>query len=205
MNWNVRALMNNDCEATRRVSSSRLGVSAIPNSLKSGHQTPFLRRALSRFLLPACLASLATLGVLSARLVHAQPNTPMSQQNAQNSVQSQVSWFQNSTRSAPNYGGGGGGGYGLVWRQFQILQGAYIAFKATLTAQQVSSGANELAELDAGLGILEEAFTNFQQEVADGQSSTSAFNDMCQVLNQAAGVWLQEFNSDCSRMQVGWR
>ena len=69
----------------------------------------------------------------------------------------------------------------------------------------MSAGANELAELDAGLGILEEAFTNYQQDVADGQSSTSAFNNMCQVLRQASGVWLQEFNSDCSRLQVGWQ
>jgi hypothetical protein len=160
------------------------------------------------------LAVLTALMILSVGLLYAQvpwgyapppiptPNTPMAQRNAQTTVQSQVTWFRNSTQTAPNYGGGG---YGLVWQQFQMLQGAYNAFKATLADQQISAGANELAELDAGLGILEEAFTNYQQEVADGQSSTSAFNEMCQVLNQAAGVWLQEFNSDCSRLRVGWR
>jgi hypothetical protein len=129
----------------------------------------------------------------------------MSQQNARSTVQSQVSWFQNSTRTASSYGGGGGQGYGLVWQQFQALQTTFNGFKATLTDQQISAGANELAELDAGLGILEEAFTNFQQEVADGQSSNAAFNDMCQVLYQASGVWVQEFNSACNRLQVGWR
>jgi hypothetical protein len=160
-------------------------------------------------------AGLAGLAILSAGLLYAQvpwgygpppggptPNTPMAQQNAQRTVQSQVNWFQNRTQSASNYGGGG---YGMVWQQFQTLQGAYNAFKATLSPQQLSSGANKLAELDAGLGILEEAFTNYTQDVADGQSSASAFNNMCQVLYRASGVWLQEFNSVCNRLQVGWQ
>ncbi len=125
----------------------------------------------------------------------------MAQRSAQTTVQAQVTWFQNSTRTASNYGAGG---YGTVWQQFQMLQGAFNAFKATLTQQQLSGGANELAELDAGLGILGEAFSNYQQDVADGQSSVSAFNNMCQVLRQASGVWLQEFNSNCSRLRVGW-
>ncbi|HVM49482.1 MAG TPA: hypothetical protein VMU04_15745 [Candidatus Acidoferrum sp.] len=159
------------------------------------------RAARVKLVLAAALAGTATLGVLSAR----QPNIPMSQQNAQLNVQSQVSWFQNSTRTASNYGGGGGDGYGLVFQQFQTLQGTYNAFKASLSPQQIAAGANELAELDAGLGILSEAFGNFQQEVAEGQSSTSAFNEMCQVLYQASGVWLQEFNSVCSRLRVGWQ
>jgi hypothetical protein len=161
------------------------------------------------------VVGLAGLAILWAGLLDAQvpwgygpppggptPNTPMAQQNAQRTVRSQVNWFQNSTQSASNYGGGG---YGMVWQQFQMLQGAYNAFKATLTQQQLSSGANQVAELDAGLGILEEAFTNYTQDVANGQSSASAFNNMCQVLYQASGVWLQEFNSVCSRLRVGWR
>ena len=161
------------------------------------------------------VVGLAGLAILSAGLLYAQvpwgygpppggptPNTAMAQQNAQRSVQSQVNWFQNSTQSASNYGGGG---YGMVWQQFQTLQGAYNAFKATLNPQQLSSGANKLAELDAGLGVLEEAFTNYTQDVTDGQSSASAFNNMCQVLYQASGVWLQEFNSVCNRLQVGWQ
>ena len=206
MRWNLRALVKNDAGMAQPVRCARFSVVSPADSLKAGHQRPKLRRALSRFVLPACLAGVAGLAVLSARLAQArQPNSPMSQQNAQTSVQSQVSWFRNSTRSAANYGGGGAGGYGLVWQRFQTLQTTFNAFKATLTDQQISAGANELAELDAGLGILEEAFTNYQQEVENGQSSTSAFSEMCQVLYQAAGVWLQEFNSDCSRLQVGWR
>lgn len=157
---------------------------------------------------------LAGLCILSSMLLRAQvpwgyppppfmptPSTPMAQRNAQQSVRSQVTWVQNSTQTAPNYGNGG---YGLIWQQFQILRAAFSAFKGTLNPQQLSAGANEIAELDAGLDILQEAFTNYQQEIADGQSGTTAFNNMCQVLYQASGVWLQEFNSDCSRLRVGW-
>ena len=164
------------------------------------------REPLGRVVLPAFCAALLALGLLWPRLLLGQPlTTPMSQQNAQANVQARVAWFQNATRSATSYGGGGAGGYGLVWRSFTSWQATYSAFKATLTPTQATAGANELAELDAGLGIIEEAFTNFQQEVANGQSSTMAFNNVCQVLYRASGVWLQEFNADCSRMQVGWR
>jgi hypothetical protein len=173
-----------------------------------------MKRNMKRLVAHPRLAGLTVLMLMSVGLLCAQvpwgyppppmptPTTPMAQRSAQTTVQSQVSWFQNSTQTAPSYGGQG---YGLVWQQFQALQGAYNAFKATLSDRQISAGANELAELDAGLGILEEAFTNYQQEVSDGQSSTSAFNEMCQVLNQAARVWLQEFNSDCNRLRIGWR
>jgi hypothetical protein len=174
-----------------------------------------MKSNLRKLVLRSRLLGLAGLALLSAGLLCAQvpwgyypppagppSNTPMAQRSALQAVQSQVTWFQNSTRTASNYGDGG---YGMVWQQFQALQGAYGAFKGTLTQSQLSSGANELAELDAGLAILQEAFTNYQQEVANGQSSASAFNNMSQVLYQASGVWLQEFNSDSNRLRVGWR
>jgi hypothetical protein len=174
-----------------------------------------MRTHLRKAALPTGLGTLTAFILLSSSLLHGQapwnygpppggptPNTPMAQRSAQQAVQSQVNWFQNSTRTASNYGDGG---YGQVWQQFQVLRGAYGAFKGTLSQQQVNAGANELAELDGGLDILQEAFSNYQQEVAAGQSSASAFNNMCQVLYQASGVWLQEFNRDCSRLRVGWR
>jgi hypothetical protein len=159
-----------------------------------------------RSVLPALSAALLALGLLWPRLLLGQAlMTPVSQQNARANVQARVAWFQNATRSATGYGGGGAGGYGLVWRSFEIWQTTYNTFKATLTPTQAAAGANRLASLDSGLGIIEEAFTNYQQGVANGQSRTMAFDRLCQVLYRASGVWLQQFNADCSRLQVGWR
>jgi hypothetical protein len=129
------------------------------------------------------------------------PTTPDAQRNAMSSVQSQVGWLQNATRTASGYDTGA---VGLVWRQFQTLRGAYDAFTRTLNLQQVADGANELAELSSGLNIIQEAFSNYQDDVASGRSAAFAFRDMCQVLNQAAGTWLQEFNQDCRSLRVGW-
>ena len=116
-------------------------------------------------------------------------------------VRSRVAWLQNATRTAPSYATGADG---LVWQQFQLLRGAYQAFTMTLNPQQAANGANDLAELASGLDILQEAFSNYQDDVANGRDQSAALRDMCQVLRQAAGVWLQEFNKDCSRLRAGW-
>jgi hypothetical protein len=68
----------------------------------------------------------------------------------------------------------------------------------------LAQGANDLAELDAGLGIIQEAFNNYQEAVAAGQNANSALRDMCQVLREASQVWLQELNNRCSKLRVGW-
>lgn len=130
----------------------------------------------------------------------AVPTTPTAQRSALNSVRSQVRWLQNATRTASDYNGGAG----MVWQQFQYLRGAYNNLTMTLTPQQQGYGANELAELSSGLDVLQEAFTNYQNDVAGGRSAAMALNDLCQVLGQAAGVWLQELNQDCSNLRVGW-
>ena len=62
----------------------------------------------------------------------------------------------------------------------------------------------QLAELDAGLDIIQEAFTDYQTGVANGQSAYSALANMCRVLNEAIGVWAQEFKQDCRQLRVGW-
>ena len=129
----------------------------------------------------------------------APPTNPSAQRGAAGGVRAQVGWVQNACQTAPSYGDGG---YGNVWQQFQNLRGAYVGFKNTLTPQQLSAGANEIAELDAGLDILQESFNNYQEDVAAGQSTNSALNSLCQVLSQASGVWLQEFNRDCGRIGV---
>jgi hypothetical protein len=155
------------------------------------------------------LGLLVSLAVLYANLVSAQapwpfaaPTTPMAQRNAMNLVVNQVSWFQNATRTASSYAGGGG--YGLLVQQFQAVRDQYSGFKSTLNPQQLNSGANQLAELDSGLEIIQEAFADYQNAVANGQSNSSAFTNMRQVLTEAMGVWVQEFKQNCRQLRVGW-
>lgn len=130
------------------------------------------------------------------------PTTPQAQRNALTNLRSRVDWLQSATRTAPNYAAGSG--IDNLWQQFQMLRGSYTAFKATLNLRQLTEGANELAELDAGLDIIQEAFGNYQEDVASGRSVSVALRDTCQVLREAAGLWLQELNADCARLRVGW-
>jgi len=162
----------------------------------------------SRFALPLGLGFLAGVAALCASMVYAQaqwpfaaPTTPMAQRNALNLLLNQLSWFQNATRTASAYSGNG---YGLLMQQFQAVRDQYNGLKSTLTPQQLSAGANQLAELDSGLNIIQEAFNDYQAEVANGQSSNSAFVNLCQVLRQAMSVWTQELRRDCSQLRVGW-
>lgn len=129
------------------------------------------------------------------------PATPQAQRNAFGAVKSQVGWVQNATQVAPNYGAQG---YGNVWQAFEGLREAYRAFKATLSPQQLAYGANQLAEFDAGLDIIAEAFTNYQEDVSAGRPAGPALRNMCSVIRQACGLWLQELNKTCSRLHVGF-
>ena len=130
------------------------------------------------------------------------PTNPMAQRSSLNLVLSQVSWFQNATRTASSYTGSAG--YGMLLQQFQAVRDRYSALKGTLNPQQLSSGANQLAELDSGLDIIQEAFTDYQTAVANGQSSSSAFANLSRVLNEALRVWTQELKQDCRQLRVGW-
>jgi hypothetical protein len=161
-----------------------------------------------KLLLPAAVGLSVSLAAFYANVVSAQapwpfapPTTPMAQRNAMNLVINQVNWFQNATRTASSYAGGG---YGLLVQQFQTVRDQYAGFKSTLNPQQLTSGANQVAELDSGLEIIQEAFTDYQAAVANGQSNYSAFSNMRRVLNEAMGVWGQEFRRDCSQLRVGW-
>ena len=158
--------------------------------------------------LPLGLGLLVSLAVLWASVIYAPaqvpfaaPTTPMAQRNALNLVVNQVNWFQNATRTASSYAGGG---YGLLVQQFQAVREQYNGLKSTLTPQQLASGANQLAELNSGLDIIQEAFTDYQTAVANGQSSTTAFANLRQVLNEAMRVWAQELKQDCRQLRVGW-
>ena len=161
-----------------------------------------------KLVLPAALGLLVSLAAFYSNRASAQapwpfapPTTPMAQRNAMNLVVNQVSWFQNATRTASAYNGTG---YGLLVQQFQAVRDQYAGFKSTLNPQQLNAGANLVAELDSGLDIIQEAFTDYQTAVANGQSNSSAFSNMSRVLNEAMGVWVQEFKRDCSQLRVGW-
>ena len=118
-----------------------------------------------------------------------------------NSVRSQVNWLQNSTRTAGNYGAQG---YGNVWQAFQGLRQTFVALTQTLTPQQLANGANELAELNAGLDIIQEVFPNYEEDVAAGRPVNLALADMCRVLREASALWSQELNKTASRIRIGW-
>ena len=153
----------------------------------------------------AGLGLLACLVTASVVRVGAQPIWPrvvavtaMAQNNAMNVVQNQVRLCQNATHGSSYMNG-----YALLTQQFQEVRNQYAGFKGTLTSWQTGYGGNRLAELDAGLDIIQEAFADYQAAVANGQAPSRAFNTMKQVLNQALGVWMQEFKQVCGQVRVG--
>jgi hypothetical protein len=118
-----------------------------------------------------------------------------------NMVQSQVDWLLNATRTAPNYGDGG---VALLDQQFGGLRAAFQDFTRTLTPRQLEAGANDLAELGAGIDIIAEAFAEYQADLAGGRSASTALRNLCQVLARATNLWHQEFKKDCGRLRVGY-
>ncbi len=152
------------------------------------------------------LAISACLVLSSANRLSAQPPwpfapvmPPMAQSQAMNLVLNQVSWFQNATRrrSSPD------SDHGFLVQQYQAVRDQFGGFRRTLSPHQLDVGATQWAELQAGLDIIQEAFTDYQTAVANGQSSQSAYANMCKVMNQAIGIWAQEFKKDCRQLRVG--
>ena len=122
-------------------------------------------------LLVSLAAFWASVVYIQAQLPFAPPTNPMAQHNALNLLLNQVSWFRNAARIASS---NPGGGYGLLVQQFQAVRDQYNGFKSTLTPQQLASSANQLAELDAGLEIIQQAFTDYQTAVANPTFATGA-------------------------------
>ena len=155
---------------------------------------------------PGLVALVAAAGriLLSPRPATAQWSLagPDTQRNAINLVQTQVSWLQNGTMTASSYTYSDQGYYKLE-RNFQGLRDAYSAFKQKLSQQQVAYGANGLAQLDAGLDIIQEAFGNYQEDLSAGRPPAMAMGNLCRVLNQGSAIWLQEFNTICRQLSVG--
>ncbi len=128
------------------------------------------------------------------------PITMEAQRTTMNNVRARVDWLKNAARTAPGYAAGGAG---LVWRAWQGLSVEYQTFTRSLDARQLASGANELAELSAGIDILQEALANYEQDLNSGRAPSQALRDMCQVMSKAADLWLREFNQACTRLRVG--
>jgi len=161
----------------------------------------------SKLTLPRGLGLLVSLAVLWASVVYTQaqlpfapPTNPMAQRNALNLLLNQVNWFQNAARSASSYPNGG---YGLLVHQFQAVRDQYNGFKSTLAPQQLASSAKQLAELDAGLDIIQQAFTDYQTALANGQSSNTASANLRQVLKEAIRDWTQKLKQDRRQLRVG--
>jgi hypothetical protein len=124
------------------------------------------------------------------------PTTPHAQRNALGAVRSQVGWVQNATKVASNDGN--------LWQTFQALRQSYYDLKSTLTPKQLAHGANQFAELDAGLDIIQEAFGYYQEDLAAGRAAGPALRNLCRVVRESTALWLQELNKTCTHLQVGW-
>jgi len=61
----------------------------------------------------------------------------------------------------------------------------------------------DLAELEAGQDILQEAFGNYQADLAARRPMSSALRNLCQVLARGSGVWGQELNRVSGWLRVG--
>lgn len=127
------------------------------------------------------------------------PITPTSQRNALSFLRSQVDWFRNATQNAPRFGTGR---YGMVWNRFMMVRDAYRAFQRTLTPVQLHGAANELAELEAGLDIIQEGFVEYQMDIGSGRLADAAFRSMSQALDQAAVVWRQELDRVAGQLGI---
>ena len=81
---------------------------------------------------------------------------------------------------------------------------AYAALTQTLTPQQSAYGAEDLAELNTGLDIIEGAFDNYLEEVAAGRSEDAALVNLCRVVREGSILWVQKLNKTSSRLKIGW-
>ncbi|HMP84803.1 MAG TPA: hypothetical protein PKA41_19085 [Verrucomicrobiota bacterium] len=158
---------------------------------------------------PACLLTalvLAVVGVVlpmasRAQIIMGSPPDTDAQRNDMQNVKIQTRSLVNACNQGFN---DASDPYQYVLYNFNSLRAQYNLFRNTMTSQQVSRAANEWSELDSGLDILAEAFSDYQEQTPAGTFNVSAFRNMCSVLGQASGVWLSEFTDACGRSQIGW-
>lgn len=102
-------------------------------------------------------------------------------------LQMQLEEFQKTCRRAPGYYNQGG--YEMLRKQFQVVRSTYASFKDTLGPNQLYEGANDLAELDAGLDVIEESFTSYQKERKNTFPASAGFDSLCNVLSRSVKAW----------------
>jgi hypothetical protein len=130
----------------------------------------------------------------------APPTLPQSPRQLLDQIRTQLHWLESATRTSSMFNTGADV---LLWRHYDGLGVSFRAFQRSLSPQQQEFGANNLAELDAGLAIIGEAFANFQDDLNQGRHGTVAFRTLCQVLRDSARVWGQEMNRVARQLQVG--
>jgi ABC-type phosphate transport system substrate-binding protein len=126
--------------------------------------------------------------------------SPETQRSALNELRMQASRLGAGTGQAV----GSSLGANLVRLRFDELREAYARFKSALDPAQSSRGANDLSDLDAGLAIIESAFTVYRNQVADGWAEDDPLRNLRQTLRQATAVWVQQLNKDSNQLRVGW-
>ena len=84
--------------------------------------------------------------------------------------------------------------------QFQNLRGTFNQLAAWVPQLQSPRAANAVAELDAGLNIIAEAFIPVQQEIQAGTLNRNTVIRMCQVLKESLDLWRKELKKSSSRL-----
>jgi hypothetical protein len=101
-------------------------------------------------------------------------------------------------------------GYQLqtFWTDYQNLQFQFQGLRATFNVLgelvlqlQNPRAANAVAELDAGLNIIAEAFTPIQQEIQAGMVNRDTVVRTCRVLDQVLTEWDRELKKNSPRLQ----
>lgn len=136
-----------------------------------------------------------------AQLDHPYPgHREIDQHHALDPLLTQIDKFQKSTWSAP--GMYHKGGYETLWQNFQAVRRSFSAFKGVLTERQTYEGANDLAELDAGLTTIQESFTHYQSDIARKPETSARFQTLCTTLFRSMKVWRTEASNDWDRWRV---
>lgn len=84
--------------------------------------------------------------------------------------------------------------------QFQNLRYTFNALGQLALQLQTPQAANAVAELEAGLNIISEAFTPMQQEMQAGAFNPDTIQRMCGAINQALLEWQKELKRCSARL-----